>query len=138
MHIYSLIRTKLSSGYFSNSCLSMVSNQSACSDLRPLHQRGRCVELSSTHLPLEGYVLFLGPFSVNTRDDCDVKIPIDQQFVKHSDLQPVWQQQPCLPRSKSLQSIFSPADSDAHFEFRQVVFATPSCLNALICRHVIG
>ncbi len=45
---------------------------------------------SSTRLPLTGYFLFFGPFSVNPRDGC---VPVDQQFLKYSD-QPVWHQQP--------------------------------------------
>lgn len=37
--------------------------------------------LSSTRLQLTGYVLFLGPSSVNPRDDCEVmKIPADQHL----------------------------------------------------------
>lgn len=45
---------------------------------------------SSTQPQLSGNVLILGPFSGNPGDGCyAVKISIDQQFVKHSDL-PVW------------------------------------------------
>lgn len=42
-------------------------------------------ELFSTQLPPNMFFLFLGPFSVNPRNGCDViKIQVDQQFVKYT------------------------------------------------------
>ncbi len=52
----------VTSGYLSYCCLSIISNQSALtSDIKAF---------SSTQLPLTGYFLFFGPFSVNPRDGC--------------------------------------------------------------------
>ncbi len=56
----------LTNGYLNYCCLSIISNQSAhfplTSDINKV--------LSSTQLPLTGYFLFFGPFSVNTRAGC--------------------------------------------------------------------
>ncbi len=54
----------LTSGYLSFCCLSIISNQSAHSHLTSDINKA----FSSTQLPLTGYFLFFGPFSVNTRD----------------------------------------------------------------------
>ncbi len=54
------------SGYLSYCCLSIISNQSAHSPLTFDINK----EFSSTQLPLTGYFLFFGPFSVNPRDGC--------------------------------------------------------------------
>ncbi len=56
----------VTSGYLSYCCLSIISNQSAHS---PLPSDINKV-FSSTQLPLTGYFLFFGPFSVNPRDGC--------------------------------------------------------------------
>ncbi len=45
-------------------CLSIISNQSAHSPLTSTRH------FRPHNLPLTGYFLFFGPFSVNTRDDC--------------------------------------------------------------------
>ncbi len=54
------------SGYLSYCCLSIISNQSAHSPLTSDINKA----FSSTQLPLTGYFLFFGPFSVNPRDVC--------------------------------------------------------------------
>ncbi len=54
------------SGYLSYCCLSIISNQSAHSPLTSEINKA----FSSTQLPLTGYFLFFGPFSVNLRDGC--------------------------------------------------------------------
>ncbi len=59
----------LTSGYLSYCCLSIISNQSAYSPLTSDISKA----FSSTQLPLTGYFLFFGPFSVNTRDGCVLK-----------------------------------------------------------------
>ncbi len=59
--IHSLIVT---SGYLSYCCLSIISNQSSHSHLTSDINKA----FSSTQLPLTGYFLFFGPFSVNPRD----------------------------------------------------------------------
>ncbi len=56
----------VTSGYLSYCCLSIISNQSAHSPLTSDINKA----FSSTQLPLTGYFLFLGPFSINPRDDC--------------------------------------------------------------------
>ena len=66
-------------------CLSISSKQSG-------HFLNKAFLL--TELPLTGYFLFFGPFSVNPRRLC-LKIPVDQQFLKYS----VWYQQPCHVQS---------------------------------------
>ncbi len=54
------------SGYLSYCCLSIISNQCAHSPLTSEINKA----FSSTQLPLTGYFLFFGPFSVNPRDGC--------------------------------------------------------------------
>ncbi len=56
----------VTSGYLSYCCLSIISNQSAHSPLTSDINKA----FSSTQLPLTGYFLFFGPFSVNPRDGC--------------------------------------------------------------------
>ncbi len=56
----------VTSDYFSYCCLSIISNQSVHSPLTSDINKA----FSSTQLPLTGYFLFFGPFSVNTRDGC--------------------------------------------------------------------
>ncbi len=55
----------VTSGYLSYCCLSIISNQSAHSPLT-----SDIKAFSSKQLPLTGYFLFFGPFSVNPRDGC--------------------------------------------------------------------
>ncbi len=55
----------VTSGYLRYCCLSIFSNQSHS----PLTSDINKVFLS-TQLPLTGYFLFFGPFSVNPRDSC--------------------------------------------------------------------
>ncbi len=59
----------VTSGYLSYCCLSIISNQSAHSPLTSDINKA----FSSTQLPLTGYFLFFGPFSVNPRDGCVCK-----------------------------------------------------------------
>ncbi len=54
----------VTSGYLSYCCLSIISNQSAHPPLTSDINK----TFSSTQLPLAGYFLFFGPFSVNPRD----------------------------------------------------------------------
>ncbi len=54
------------SGYLSYCYLSIISNQSVHSPLTSDINKA----FSSTRLPLAGYFLFFGPFSVNPRDGC--------------------------------------------------------------------
>ncbi len=54
----------VTSGYLSYCCLSIICNQSAHSPLTSDINK----TFSSTQLPLTGYFLFFGPFSVNPRD----------------------------------------------------------------------
>ncbi len=61
--LYNLVVT---SGYLCYCCLSIISNQSAHSPLTSDINK----TFSSTQLPLTGYFLFFGPFSVNPRDGC--------------------------------------------------------------------
>ncbi len=61
--LYNLVVT---SGYLSYCCLSIISNQSVHSPLTSDFNK----IFSSTQLPLTGYFLFFGPFSVNPRDGC--------------------------------------------------------------------
>ncbi len=82
---------------------------------------------SSTQLPLTGYFLVFGPFSVNPRDGCAWKSQEADQSV--------WHQQPFHIRSHL--NPFLPR-SDARFEPQQVIFTTSRCLNALSCCHVNG
>ncbi len=56
----------ITSGYLSHCCLSIISNQSAHSALTSDINK----TFSYTQLPLTGYFLFFGPFSVNPRDGC--------------------------------------------------------------------
>ncbi len=56
----------VTSGYLSYCCLSIISNQSVHSPLSSDINK----TFSSTQLPLTGYFLFFGPFSVNPRDGC--------------------------------------------------------------------
>ncbi len=56
----------VTSGYLSHCCLSIISNQSVHSPLTSDINKA----FSSTQLPLTGYFLFFGPFSVNPRDGC--------------------------------------------------------------------
>ena len=56
----------VTSGYLSSCCLSISSNQSGPSPLTS----GINKAFSPTELPLTGYFLFFGPFSVNPRDGC--------------------------------------------------------------------
>ncbi len=56
----------VTSGYLSYCCLSIISNQSVHSPLTSDINKA----FSSTQLPLTGYFLFFGPFSVNPRDGC--------------------------------------------------------------------
>ncbi len=56
----------VTSGYLSYCCLSIISNQSAHSPLTSDINKA----FSSTQLPLTGYFLIFGPFSVNPRDGC--------------------------------------------------------------------
>ncbi len=61
-----LHRLVVTSGYLSYCCLSIISNQSAHSPLTSDINKA----FSSTQLPLTGYFLFVGPFSVNPGDCC--------------------------------------------------------------------
>ncbi len=83
------------------SCINILNSQSEPSDFWC-----RCWT-AKEHLALTGYFLFFGPFSVNPRDGCAWKIPVDQQFLKYSD-QPVWHQQPFHDQShlNPLSSLF--------------------------------
>ncbi len=54
----------VTNGYFSYCGVSIISNQSAHSPLTSDIKKA----LSSTQLPLTGYFIFFGPFSVNPRD----------------------------------------------------------------------
>ncbi len=66
-NIYLLfIEMVVTSGYLSYFCLSIISNQSVHSPLTSDINKA----FSSTQLPLTGYFLFFGPFSVNHRDGC--------------------------------------------------------------------
>ncbi len=56
----------VTSVFLSYCCLSIISNQSARSPLTSDINKA----FSSTQLPLTGYFLFFGPFSVNPRDGC--------------------------------------------------------------------
>ncbi len=56
----------VTSGYFSYCRLSIISNQSVHSPLTSDIKKA----FSSTQLPLTGYFIFFGPFSVNPRDGC--------------------------------------------------------------------
>ncbi len=56
----------VTSGYLSYCCLSIISKQSAHSPLTSDINK----TFPSTQLPLTGYFLFFGPFSVNPRDGC--------------------------------------------------------------------
>ncbi len=56
----------VTSVYLSYCCLSIISNQSVNSPLISDINKA----FSSTQLPLTGYFLFFGPFSVNPRDGC--------------------------------------------------------------------
>ncbi len=56
----------VTSGYLSYCCLSIISNQSAHSPLTSDINKA----FSSTQLPLTGYFLFFGTFSLNPRDGC--------------------------------------------------------------------
>ncbi len=56
----------VTSGYLSYCYLSIISNQSAHSPLTSDINKA----LSSTQLPLTGYFLLFGPFSVNSKDCC--------------------------------------------------------------------
>ncbi len=56
----------VTSGYLSYCCLTIISNQSVHSPLTSDINKA----FSSTQLPLTGYFLFFGPFSVNPRDGC--------------------------------------------------------------------
>ncbi len=56
----------VTSGYLSYCCLSIISNQSAHSPLTSDINKA----FPSTQLPLTGYFLFFGPFSVNPRNGC--------------------------------------------------------------------
>ncbi len=56
----------VTSDYLSYCCLSIISNHSAHSPLTSDINKA----FSSTQLPLTGYFLFFGPFSVNSRDGC--------------------------------------------------------------------
>ncbi len=56
----------VTSGYLSYCCLSIISNQSVHSPLTSDINKA----FSSTQLPLTGYFLLLGSFSVNPRDGC--------------------------------------------------------------------
>lgn len=102
-------------------CLSPVSNQSAHADLWPLASRRH---FPPTQLPLTGYSLLFGPSFVNPRDGCaSAKIPVDQQFVKRSDLRP--RPAPNNHLHQSPKSLQPPCLRlpDSHFELQQVVFA---------------
>ncbi len=57
----------VTSGYLSYCCLSIISNQPGHSPLTS----GIDKVFSPRELPLTGYFLFFGPFSVNPRDDCE-------------------------------------------------------------------
>ncbi len=103
----------VTSGYLSYCCLSIISNQSAHSPLTSNINKA----FSSTKLPLTGYFLFFGPFSVNPRNGC-VKIPVDQQFLKYSD-----HQQPFHIQSH-LNSLSSP--------FRCLVWTSASRLHHIL------
>ncbi len=56
----------VTSDYLSYCCLSVISNQSVHSPLISDINKA----FLSTQLPLTGYFLFFGPFSVNPRDGC--------------------------------------------------------------------
>ncbi len=89
-------------------CLSIISNQSVHSPLTSDINKA----FSSSQLPLNGYFLFFGPFSVNPRGVvCENPSRSAVLAVK---CMKVWR-----------------------FEL-QVVFTTSRCLNALSCCHVIG
>ncbi len=78
----------VTSGYLSYCCLSVISNQSTHSPLISDINKA----FSTTQLPLTGYFLFFGSFSVNPRDGCAWKSQY-QQVLKYSD-QLIWHQQP--------------------------------------------
>ncbi len=56
----------VASGSLSYCCLSINSNQSTHSPLTSDFNKA----FSSTQLPLTGYFIFFGPFSVNPKDGC--------------------------------------------------------------------
>ncbi len=64
--LHTLVVQLVTSGYLSCCCLSIISNQSAQSPLTSDINK----VFSSTQLPLTGYFLFFGPFSVNPKDGC--------------------------------------------------------------------
>ncbi len=95
--LYTLVVTSV---YLSYCCLSIISNQAAHSHLTSDINKA----FSSTQLPLTGYFLFFGPFSVNPRvvgenpsRSAVFKIP------RPAHLTPT-----TIPHSKSLKSPFFP------------------------------
>ncbi len=121
----------VTSGYLRYCCLSIIFNQSAHSPLTSDINKA----LSSTQLPLTGYFLLFGPFSVNPRDGCVCENPNRSAVCEI--LRPARLAPTTVPRSTSLKNHFLP-HSDARFELQEVVFTTSRCLNALSCCHVIG
>ncbi len=91
----------VTSGYLSYCCLSIISNQSAHSPLTSDINKA----CSSTQLPLTGYFLFFGPFSVNTRDGCVWK---SQQISSFWNTRTSPSALTTIPRSESLKSPFFP------------------------------
>lgn len=108
-HLHTLV---LKSGYLSYCCLPISLNQSGLSPLTS--------DINKAFSPREplftGYFPFFSLFSVNPRDFCVGKIPINQQFLKYS-AQPIMHQQPC--------------SSDVHFEFQQVISIMFTCSELL-------
>ncbi len=64
--LHTLVVTRV---YLSYCCLSIISNQSAHSPLNSDINKA----FLSTQLPLPGYFLLFGPFSVNPKDGCVLK-----------------------------------------------------------------
>ncbi len=88
-------------GYLSYFCLSVISNQSAHSPLTSDINKA----FPSTQLPLTGYFLFFGPFSVN------LEMVVHENPSRSADfeiLRPARLAPTTIPRSKSLKSPFFP------------------------------
>lgn len=105
----------------------------------PWHQEGTFLQHSCHSLDIPS---FFGPSFVNPRDGCaSAKIPVDQQFVKRSDLRPRLAPNNHLHQSpKSLQPPFLRLP-DSHFELQQVIFArlyVTKCCEPWDHSHVIG
>ncbi len=117
----------VTSGYLSYCCLSIISNQSAHSPMTSDINKA----FSSTTAAHWIFSLFRSILCKPKRWSC-MKIPVEQLFLKYAD-QSVWHQQPF-----HVQSHLNPLNSDARFEFQQVIFTTSRCLNAMSCCHMIS